>query len=43
MKPRVDQIVDLVRATTIQSGHAKISTVEHVLSALYGCRSESVV
>ena len=37
VKPRVDQITDLVRATTIQSGHAKIILVEHVLSALYGC------
>ena len=43
MKPRVDQIVDLVRATTIQSGHAKIATVEHVLSALYGCGIDNVI
>ena len=37
IKPRVDLVTDLVRATTIQSGHAKIHTVEHVLSALSGC------
>ncbi len=37
LKPRVDQITDLVRATTIQVGHAKLHTVEHVLSALHGC------
>ena len=43
MKPSVDQIVDLVRATTIQSGHAKIATVEHVLSALYGCGIDNVI
>lgn len=43
VKPRVDQIVDLVRATTIQSGHAKISTVEHVLSALSGCGIDNVI
>jgi UDP-3-O-[3-hydroxymyristoyl] N-acetylglucosamine deacetylase / 3-hydroxyacyl-[acyl-carrier-protein] dehydratase len=43
IKPRVDQITDLVRATTIQSGHAKISTVEHVLSALYGCGIDNVL
>jgi UDP-3-O-[3-hydroxymyristoyl] N-acetylglucosamine deacetylase/3-hydroxyacyl-[acyl-carrier-protein] dehydratase len=43
VKPRVDQIVDLVRATTIQSGHAKIATVEHVLSALCGCGIDNVV
>jgi len=42
VKPRVDQIVDLVRATTIQSGHAKIATVEHVLSALSGCGIDNV-
>ena len=34
---RIDHVTDLVRATTIQSGHAKIHTVEHVLSALSGC------
>jgi len=43
VKPRVDQIIDLVRATTIQSGHAKFSTVEHVLSALSGCGIDNVV
>ena len=37
LRPRVDQVTDLVRATTIQVGHAKIHTVEHVLSALSGC------
>ena len=42
VKPRVDQVIDLVRATTIQSGHAKIATVEHVLSALYGCGIDNV-
>ena len=43
VKPRVDQIVDLVRATSIQSGHAKIATVEHVLSALNGCGIDNVI
>jgi UDP-3-O-[3-hydroxymyristoyl] N-acetylglucosamine deacetylase/3-hydroxyacyl-[acyl-carrier-protein] dehydratase len=43
LKPRVDQVTDLVRATTIQSGHAKIHTVEHVLSALHGCGIDNVV
>jgi UDP-3-O-[3-hydroxymyristoyl] N-acetylglucosamine deacetylase/3-hydroxyacyl-[acyl-carrier-protein] dehydratase len=37
LRPRIDQVTDLVRATTIQVGHAKIHTVEHVLSALHGC------
>ena len=43
LKPRVDLVTDLVRATTIQSGHAKIHTVEHVLSALSGCGIDNVV
>ncbi len=43
IRPRVDHITDLVRATTIQSGHAKIHTVEHVLSALNGCSVDNVV
>ena len=43
IRPRVDQITDLVRATTIQSGHAKIHTVEHVLSALSGCGVDNVM
>src|ERR1035438_775704 len=29
IQPRVDHVTDLVRATTIQSGHVKIHTVEH--------------
>jgi UDP-3-O-[3-hydroxymyristoyl] N-acetylglucosamine deacetylase/3-hydroxyacyl-[acyl-carrier-protein] dehydratase len=40
--PRVDKVTDLVRATTIQSGHVKIHTVEHVLSALSGCGIDNV-
>ena len=43
IRPRVDLITDLVRATTIQSGHAKIHTVEHVLSALHGCGIDNVI
>src|SRR5258708_7099672 len=43
LKPRVDLVTDLVRATTIQQGHAKIHTVEHVLSALSGCGIDNVV
>src|SRR3954471_4758336 len=43
IRPRVDQITDLVRATTIQVGHAKIHTVEHVLSALHGCGVDNVL
>jgi UDP-3-O-[3-hydroxymyristoyl] N-acetylglucosamine deacetylase/3-hydroxyacyl-[acyl-carrier-protein] dehydratase len=43
IKPRVDLVTDLVRATTIQSGHAKVHTVEHVLSALSGCGVDNVI
>jgi UDP-3-O-[3-hydroxymyristoyl] N-acetylglucosamine deacetylase/3-hydroxyacyl-[acyl-carrier-protein] dehydratase len=43
IRPRVEMVTDLVRATTIQSGHAKIHTVEHVLSALHGCGIDNVV
>jgi UDP-3-O-[3-hydroxymyristoyl] N-acetylglucosamine deacetylase/3-hydroxyacyl-[acyl-carrier-protein] dehydratase len=43
LRPRIDQVTDLVRATTIQVGHAKIHTVEHVLSALHGCGIDNVV
>jgi UDP-3-O-[3-hydroxymyristoyl] N-acetylglucosamine deacetylase/3-hydroxyacyl-[acyl-carrier-protein] dehydratase len=43
IQPRVDHITDLVRATTIQSGHVKIHTVEHVLSALNGCSVDNVL
>ena len=43
LRPRIDQVTDLVRATTIQVGHAKIHTVEHVLSALSGCGVDNVI
>jgi len=43
IRPRIDQVTDLVRATTIQVGHAKIHTVEHVLSALHGCGVDNVL
>ena len=43
IKPRVDLVTDLVRATTIQQGHAKIHTVEHVLSALSGCGVDNIL
>lgn len=43
LRPRIDLVGDLVRATTIQSGHVKIHTVEHVLSALSGCGIDNVM
>ena len=39
----MDFVTDLVRATTIQDGHAKVHTVEHVLSALHGCGVDNVM
>ena len=43
LRPRVDFFTDLVRATTIQVGHAKVQTVEHVLSALSGCGIDNAI
>lgn len=43
IKPRVAQVTDLVRNTTIQEGHTKINLVEHVLSALSGCGVDNAV
>ena len=42
LRPRIDHVTDLVRATTIQEGHAKIHTVEHVMSALHGSAIDNV-
>ena len=43
IRPLVDYVTDLVRSTTIASGHAKVHTVEHVLSALNGCGVDNVL
>lgn len=43
LKPLVDLVDDLVRSTTIADGHAKVHTVEHVLSALNGCGVDNVI
>jgi len=43
IKPRISQVTDLVRNTTIQEGHTKINLVEHVLSALSGCGIDNVI
>jgi len=43
IKPRIAQVTDLVRNTTIQDGHTKINLVEHVLSALSGCGIDNCV
>lgn len=43
LKPLADHVDDLVRSTTIADGHAKVHTVEHVLSALNGCGVDNVI
>ncbi len=43
VKPNIELVGDLVRNTTVQSGHAKVHLVEHVLSALHGCAVDNVV
>ncbi|MEM1221302.1 MAG: bifunctional UDP-3-O-[3-hydroxymyristoyl] N-acetylglucosamine deacetylase/3-hydroxyacyl-ACP dehydratase [Verrucomicrobiota bacterium] len=43
IKPVIDLVDDLVRSTTIADGHAKVHTVEHVLSALNGCGVDNVL
>ncbi|MCC5023572.1 MAG: bifunctional UDP-3-O-[3-hydroxymyristoyl] N-acetylglucosamine deacetylase/3-hydroxyacyl-ACP dehydratase [Candidatus Synoicihabitans palmerolidicus] len=43
IKPRIAQVTDLVRNTTIQDGHTKVNLVEHVLSALSGCGIDNAV
>jgi UDP-3-O-[3-hydroxymyristoyl] N-acetylglucosamine deacetylase/3-hydroxyacyl-[acyl-carrier-protein] dehydratase len=43
LRARIDLVGDLVRNTTLEQGHAKIHTVEHVLSALTGCGIDNVI
>ncbi len=43
IRPHISLVSDLVRSTTLSSGHTKIHTVEHVLSALHGCGIDNVV
>ncbi|GHB91422.1 bifunctional UDP-3-O-[3-hydroxymyristoyl] N-acetylglucosamine deacetylase/3-hydroxyacyl-ACP dehydratase [Cerasicoccus arenae] len=43
LKPDVSLVSDVVRSTTISNGHAKVHTIEHVLSALHGCAIDNAV
>jgi UDP-3-O-[3-hydroxymyristoyl] N-acetylglucosamine deacetylase/3-hydroxyacyl-[acyl-carrier-protein] dehydratase len=43
LKPLIELVDDLVRSTTIADGHAKVHTIEHVLSALNGCGVDNVI
>jgi len=35
-RPHISQVGDLVRNTTLNAGHSKVHTVEHVMAALHG-------
>jgi len=39
----VGLVTELVRSTTLSSGHAKVHTVEHILSALSGCGIDNAI
>ena len=43
VKAQIDLVGDLVRNTTVQTGHAKVHLVEHLLSALNGCAVDNVL
>ncbi len=43
IKPSIELVGDLVRNTTLSSGHAKLLTVEHALSALHGMGIDNVL
>jgi len=43
LKMDVNLVTDLIRGTTIQSGHTKLHTIEHVLSALNGMGIDNVL
>jgi len=43
IRPVSNLVTDVVRQTTIESGHTKLHTIEHVLSALNGCAIDNVI
>ncbi|MDP0500526.1 MAG: bifunctional UDP-3-O-[3-hydroxymyristoyl] N-acetylglucosamine deacetylase/3-hydroxyacyl-ACP dehydratase [Verrucomicrobiota bacterium JB022] len=44
VKPRIEFVADqLVRSTDISAGHAKLHTIEHIMSALIGCGVDNCV
>ncbi len=43
IKADISLVTELVRSTTLSSGHAKVHTVEHILSALSGCGVDNVI
>jgi len=43
IRPRADLVTDVVRSTTVTDGHIKLTTVEHVLSALSGIGIDNIL
>ncbi len=43
LRADVSLVTELVRSTTLSSGHAKVHTVEHILSALSGCAVDNAI
>jgi len=43
IRANVEHVTELVRSTTLSAGHAKVHTVEHVLSALSGLGIDNVL
>ena len=43
IKPRADVVSDIMRSTSISSGHITLNTVEHILSALSGTEVDNVL
>lgn len=43
IRPRADLVTDVVRSTTVTDGHAKLTTIEHVLSAFSGMGIDNVL
>lgn len=43
VKADVDNVVETTRSTTIEANGARISTIEHLLAALVGCKVDNVL
>ncbi len=39
----MDNVVDTTRSTTIEAAGARVSTIEHLMSALIGCQVDNVL
>jgi UDP-3-O-[3-hydroxymyristoyl] N-acetylglucosamine deacetylase/3-hydroxyacyl-[acyl-carrier-protein] dehydratase len=43
VKADVDNVVETTRSTTIEANGARVSTIEHLMAALVGCKVDNVV